>query len=41
MTDVACAEHPAPTRAALAPILPDDAAVPVRLHRIPEGVVAA
>lgn len=34
-------QHPAPIRAALAPILPDDAYVPVRLQRIPEGIVGA
>ncbi|MFE2407086.1 hypothetical protein ACFXDE_01945 [Kitasatospora sp. NPDC059408] len=32
---------PAPIRAALAPALPDDAVCPLRIHRIPEGVVAA
>jgi hypothetical protein len=39
MTDVARAEQP--ILVALAPALPDDAAVPVRLHRMPEGIVAA
>ncbi|MGA5820854.1 hypothetical protein ACPC54_23675 [Kitasatospora sp. NPDC094028] len=32
---------PKPTPAALAPALPDDAACPLRIHRTPEGIVAA
>ncbi|MFJ9771200.1 hypothetical protein ACIRVF_08145 [Kitasatospora sp. NPDC101157] len=30
-----------PTPVALTPALPDDAACPLRIHRIPEGIVAA
>jgi hypothetical protein len=41
MTDVVQVEQPTPMLAALAAVLPADAAVPVRIHRMPEGILAA
>lgn len=41
MADHVRAQNPAPVLVALAAILPADAAIPIRLHRMPEGIVAA